>query len=249
MGQELIHTVFLSNNKLLKIFTRWRQAMKKMIFIVICFLFSFMVFSENIQTDNNSIVITNGYLTGINFVIAHIESETTERIGSRILILPVENKFAFLFWGIADVKKSEEPDEIIERREAAFEQSKLRAASFLLDYFQNNIEQVSVNAPQTNEMSKDETFEAAFIDRFCQGLKENEIYYDYIASNHIPPLIIQKGFESKQYKENGYGKVYTIFAFYPEINEKTREVMKSINIKEMLENYSINIEDRTIEVN
>jgi len=217
--------------------------MKKLILLCVYIFVSSIIFSENIETINDSIIITRDYLSGIEFVLSHIESEKSESTGNKILMIPMENKFSFIFWGISDTGESNESGISVQRLEAAYQQSEMKAAITLLDFFQNNVEQVKMRALQADVEYKPKTFEEAFVNEFCMEIQKDEFYLDHITANHIPPLIIQKTFESNEYKENGFGKIYTILIFYPELNDETKEIMNNINIQELLNNYTKNDEN------
>ena len=206
----------------------------------------------------HSIIITDDYLDCFRFLAADLNNDLDVPVGGKIILLPKQNKFAFVAFGSAIVRYSE--DQLVQNEyyNAAVEASRMRSEMAMIELL-NGIEEIWISGiidstrysfgeekldmdRITNEVieldEEDSTlinnFVKTTINEFLNIFKDTE-NYKYVIEGFVPPGTIQKTYETKNCEKNGFGWVYSMAVFYPEIEDEWEQFKQNMRITTLIE--------------
>jgi len=205
----------------------------------------------------HSVLIGKDYLSVLNIVTANLENDVEVPVGGKIILLPEQNKFALIGFGSAIARYSEDPLLSVKYKKAAYEESRLRAVISMMEIFKGTDESWTmgitditkigagteqkdlkeINNNVENIEGEDTVLENMFskltAKEFLDVIEKNDLY-NYYFTGTVPPGTVQKTYDSVQYQEDGYGWVYSIAVFYPELDSKTKAINEDLDIVKLI---------------
>jgi len=206
----------------------------------------------------HSVLIADDYLECLKIITADLNNNLDVPVGGKIILLPKQNKFAFVAFGSAIARYSEDKFLQSEYYDAAVEASRMRAAmgmleilngideswtSGIVDSTRYAVGQEKLDMDKiTNEVTElDEEnpilknlLAKTLAKEFLNIFKKTD-NYEYVVGGIVPPGTIQKTYETKECEENGYGWIYSIAVFYPEYEDDWEEFHQNLKIKTLIE--------------
>jgi len=207
---------------------------------------------------SHAILIGDDYLSVLKIVTANLANDVEIPVGGKIIILPEYNKFALIGFGSAIAGYSDDPLLRIKDKKAAYEESRLRAVISMMEIFKGTEESWTmgitdvtkfgslkeqsdlkkINDNVENLEGEDTVLEKMIAKltakEFLNIVEKNDLYHYYFGGS-VPPGTVQITYESKQYKENGYGWIYSIAVFYPELDSKTEAINEELDIINLIQ--------------
>jgi len=189
----------------------------------ICLLCTPEMLFETIKTGN-PFIVANDYSPPLQLLISEIKMLHSD--GCRFIMLTEENKFAFVGFASAYVRKTDDPMLKAHYLENAAQISQMKAKYHLVEILNGN----------SNEWQKeiDEGFNQIFFDKWKAVIRDTNLE-SYIQSSILPPSIITKTYDSPSLKEKGYGWLYSICIFYPQTLEENIFSKEEIHLQSLID--------------
>lgn len=203
---------------------------------------SIVITPKTIATVNevtNGIVFSKDVSYSLEQVLANIQNGVVPPVGGKIIILPESGQTAVVAFGSAIVRHSQNKKLATEYKKAAIEASKMRATQSLLELLNGSNEcwysglyegtasgDVSSEYNSINEKVTDLPNENNAIKAAVAQVSSSEFLnvfmktsaYNSTAQGMVPAGVIIRTAVDPSVEENGYGWVYTVAVYYPELS-------------------------------
>jgi len=203
---------------------------------------SIAITPKTIATVNqvtNGIIFSRDTSYSLEQILANIQNGVVPPVGGKIIILPETGQTAVVAFGSAIVRYSQNNKLATEYKKAATEASKMRATQSLLELLNGSNEcwysglyegtasgDVSAEYTAINEKVTDLPDENNAIKATVAQVSSSEFLnvfmktsaYKSTSQGMVPPGVIIRTAMDPSVEENGYGWVYTVAVYYPELS-------------------------------
>ncbi len=212
---------------------------------------------EAINQVTNGMIFSKDLSSSIQMILSEIQNGVVPPVGGKIIVLPENGQTAVVSYGSAIVRYSENQKLSIEYKKAAIEASKMRSAQALLELLNGSSESwysgiyegtasgdVSSEYTSVNEKIKNLPDENNEIKKILAQVSAKEFLdvlmktseYKSISQGIVPPGVIIRTAMDPSVETDGYGWVYTITVYYPELTLEAKNlydgILKKSNGKE-----------------
>jgi len=194
---------------------------------------------ETVNQVTNGIIFSRDTAYSLQQILANIQNGVVPPVGGKIIIMPESGQTAVVAFGSSIVRYSQNKKLATEYKKAAIEASKMRATQSLLELLKGSnecwysglyegtasgdvsSEYNSINEKVTDLPNENNEIKAAvaqvssseFLDVFMKTSA-----YKSTSQGMVPAGVIIQTATDPSVEENGYGWVYTVAVYYPELS-------------------------------